>query len=67
MGMFGNIKDLAYHENNIADPYITMPDVCGFIATSAPLFDTQKKRTGEETKKILSRTKTTQNEKNFKY
>ncbi|KAF3913585.1 Doublecoronin [Dactylellina cionopaga] len=26
MGMFGNIKSLAYHENNSEDPYITIPD-----------------------------------------
>ncbi|RVD81329.1 uncharacterized protein DFL_009195 [Arthrobotrys flagrans] len=26
MGMFGNIKSLAYHENNDEDPYITIPD-----------------------------------------
>lgn len=26
MGMFGNVKSLAYYENNKADPYITIPD-----------------------------------------
>ncbi|KAF3903585.1 Xenin [Arthrobotrys entomopaga] len=26
MAMFGNIKSLAYHENNAEDPYITIPD-----------------------------------------
>ncbi|KAK6517429.1 hypothetical protein TWF281_004086 [Arthrobotrys megalospora] len=26
MGMFGNIKSLAYHDNNADDPYITIPD-----------------------------------------
>ncbi|KAK6359935.1 hypothetical protein TWF696_001061 [Orbilia brochopaga] len=26
MGMFGNIKSLAYYENNAEDPYITLPD-----------------------------------------
>ena len=24
MGMFGNVKSLAYHESNAEDPYITM-------------------------------------------
>ncbi|KAH8775523.1 WD40-repeat-containing domain protein [Diaporthe sp. PMI_573] len=26
MGMFGNVKSLAYYENNKEDPYITIPD-----------------------------------------
>ena len=27
MGMFGNVKSLAYHESNEEDPYITLKEV----------------------------------------
>ena len=27
MGMFGNVRSLAYHESNADDPYITMQEV----------------------------------------
>lgn len=27
MGMFGNVKSLAYHDSNAEDPYITMKEV----------------------------------------
>ena len=27
MGMFGNIKSLAYHDNDADDPYITLKEV----------------------------------------
>jgi periodic tryptophan protein 1 len=27
MGMFGNVKSLAYHNSNAEDPYITLQEV----------------------------------------
>jgi periodic tryptophan protein 1 len=32
MGMFGNVKSLAYYESNAEDPYITLQEVGTFSA-----------------------------------